>query len=337
MPSTQSQGIYLILGTRRTNADLSSQCDENLPACSQCVSRGYKCPGPITGPVFVSMNPKAKHKVVAKRDRVDRRQKPNIPSNDAMNILSSSISDVSNIGPSTVPQLAKSYNQLLLPSSYQPSRAAPFQELFLGHFISTFNNRNLQRTSIESWYEELPRILNTSQYQTVIDSIRAVTMVHYGVITANMPVQTEAYRWYAKALKGQRIVVQKDWQGLSGRMPAGEEVLPPILFALFELVTLTTPTGFAEHIVAAAALLQLRKPENCQDGLAHLLFRTVRISLVCRVYLEYLNKSSNLILYRYTAVCIRKKNISLQHIHGLLYPSMYIPKHYLTDSLIFYS
>ena len=287
MPSTQSQGIYLILGARRTNADLSSQCDENLPACSQCVSRGYKCPGPITGPVFVSMNPKAKHKVVAKRDRVDRRQKPNIPSNDAMNILSSSISDVSNIDPSTVPQLARSYNQLLLPSSYQPSRAAPFQELFLGHFISTFNNRNLQRTSIESWYEELPRILNTSQYQTVIDSIRAVTMVHYGVITANMPVQTEAYRWYAKALKGQRIVVQKDWQSLSSRMPAGEEVLPPILFALFELVTLTTPTGFAEHIVAAAALLQLRKPENCQDGLAHLLFRTVRISLVCRVYLEY--------------------------------------------------
>lgn len=62
-------------------------------------------------------------------------------------------------------------SQFLLPSSYPPSRTAPFLQRFLGHFLSSFDNRNIHRTQMRSWYERLPSILNSSRCQTCLDSI----------------------------------------------------------------------------------------------------------------------------------------------------------------------
>lgn len=34
------------------------QCDEKVPECTQCTSRGRTCPGPTVGMIFVSMAPR---------------------------------------------------------------------------------------------------------------------------------------------------------------------------------------------------------------------------------------------------------------------------------------
>jgi hypothetical protein len=216
--------------------------------------------------------------------------------------------------------------QFLLPAGYQPARGAPFQELFLSHFMSSFNNQSLHRTATKSWYEELPEVLSRSRYQAVIASIRAATMVHYGAMTANVSIQTEAYKWYAKALQGQRILLQKGRVALSKTMPTAEEILSPVVLSLFELVLSTTPTGWIEHILGSSTMLQLRKPENCQTGLSHLLFRSLRVSVVSLhgIYLKTAPELSG-IIYRFTpllpwmALWPWKNIISLQHLHGVLY------------------
>lgn len=178
-------------------------------------------------------------------------------------------------------QLASAVSsQFLLPSSYEPSKTAPFEQLFLDHFIAAFDHRNLQGTPMRSWYDHLPAIYNTSPYQSCQDAARAAMMVYYGTMTSNPSIQTEAYRWYAKALESQRAFLQKDRLGLTKTMPAAEEILSPLILALFELVSPTTPTGWMDHIAGAATMLQMRKPENCQAGLAHLVFRTVRPTIV---------------------------------------------------------
>jgi hypothetical protein len=172
------------------------------------------------------------------------------------------------------------YSQFLLPSSYQPSKMASFQQLFVGHFISSFDNGKLHRTPMKSWFTEIPTILVAPSYGNCHAPFHAVMMVHYGVMTLNESIQMEAYRWYAKALEGQRKFLQKDRLGLSRTMPNEGDILSSVVLSLFELVSSTTPMGWIDHQLGAASMMQMRKPENCRDGLVHLIFRSMRFSVV---------------------------------------------------------
>lgn len=180
--------------------------------------------------------------------------------------------------------------EFLLPTTYQPSKTTLFEQLFLGHFISEFNHQKLQGIPTGSWYDHLPEIFNSTLNQSCKDSIRSTMMVHYGVMTNDRSIQAEAYKWYAKALESQRIFLQKDPLSLIQKMPTSEEALTPVILALFELVTSTTPTGWANHLTGAAAILQMRKAENCQTGLAHLVFRAVRPTMVstCSIMIKWI-------------------------------------------------
>jgi hypothetical protein len=256
------------------------QCDEKVPECTQCVSRGQKCPGPTVGAVFVTMKPKAKKKAGSKEIKDSNSQKaPTIASEEDQNdhvVRSSAIIKSVSPGGNDVGL----YSQFLLPSSYQPSKMAPFQQLFVGHFISSFDNGKLHRNPMKSWYREIPTILVAPSYRNCHASIRAAMMVHYGVMTVNGSIQTEAYRLYAKALEGQRKFLQKDRLGLSRTMPNEGDILSPVVLSLFELVSSTTPTGWIDHQLGAASMIQMRKPENCRDGLVHLIFRSMRLTIV---------------------------------------------------------
>jgi hypothetical protein len=259
------------------------QCDEKVPECSQCISRGQKCPGATVGAVFVTMKPKAKKKAGAKGGGGSGGQRePSVFSEDTKSDHSNEPSEAVNTTTRDSEQFVgcAASGQFLLPTAYQPSKTAPFEQLFLGHFISAFDNRNLQGTPTSSWYDHLPAIYNTSPYQSCQNSTRATMMVHYGVMTSNASIQTEAFKWYAKALESQRSFLEKDRLGLTEEVPAAEEILSPIILALFELVACTTPTGWMDHVTGAATMLEMRKPENCQTGLAHLVFRTIRTTIV---------------------------------------------------------
>ena len=204
-------------------------------------------------------------------------QEPSVFSDDAKSDHSHSSSEtVSTAAHGSRQFVGSASRQFLLPTAYQPSKTAPFEQLFLDHFISAFDNRDLQGTPMGSWYDYLPEIYNTSPYQSCQDCTRAAMMVYYGVMTSNASIQTEAFKWYAKGLESQRSFLQNTTLGLTKPMPAEEEILPAIILALFELVSCTTPSGWMDHITGAATMLEMRKPENCQTGLSHLLFRTIR-------------------------------------------------------------
>jgi hypothetical protein len=167
-------------------------------------------------------------------------------------------------------------------TAYQPSRAEPFQQLFLSHFITSFDNRSLHRTQMPSLYWKLPEFLSSSVAPAAAQSIRAATMVYYGVITGDKAIKTAAYRMYSRALESQRLSLEVNKIGQSSTiLPTAEMILAPLMLAHFELTTSTTPTGWLQHILGAGKMLELRGPENCCDGIIHLLFRTVRQTTVC--------------------------------------------------------
>lgn len=173
-------------------------------------------------------------------------------------------------------------SEFMMPSPNQPSKSAPFQQLFLCHFISAFDNRNLHRTQMKSWYWELPVIVATSTCPAALHSIRAASMLHYGVLSKDISVQTEARRWYSRGLNSQRRLLESGSSKTNAIMPGAEEILSSVMLTLFELVVATTPLGWIQHILAAARMLIMRGPENCQSGLVHMLFRTMRMTVVSK-------------------------------------------------------
>lgn len=230
------------------------------------------------------MKPKAKRSEVKRSGDMNSQRPRSISSDNSQSPHSGGTNEIVSLDGNQLPVVLRS--QFLLPSSYQPSRTAPFEELFLDHFVSSFDTGRLHRTTTESWYSQLPAIYNTSSHQTSQDSIRAAITVHYGAMTTNTSIQTEAYRWYAKALEGQRTILQKDKLLPRISIPTEEEILTPVLLTLFELVATTTVTGWINHSLGSAAMLEMRRPENCQEGLAHLLFRAQRMTIVREISLE---------------------------------------------------
>jgi hypothetical protein len=277
--NAESRYIIVEIQQLRVQATDYLQCDEKLPECTQCETRGNKCPGATVGPVFVSMEPKQKKKARTKgKADSNSKRESSVLSEDSKSDFSGGSSRGATPVPPSSKTLARSSlsMEFLLPSSYQPSKAAPFAQLFLDHFISAFDTQKIMNSPVGTWFDYLPAIYNTSPYESCQDSTRATMMVYYGVMTNNMSIQTEAYRWYAKALESQRNFIQGDTTALPKTIPAAEEILSPIILALFELVSSTTPTGWLNHVMGAATMLQMRGPEGCQTGLAHLVFRAVR-------------------------------------------------------------
>jgi hypothetical protein len=170
-------------------------------------------------------------------------------------------------------------HQFQLPSSYQPSRAAAFQQHFVSHLISSLRSALLYRTKLRSWAFELPTIL-ASAGPTTMYSIRAAAMAYYGILTSDESIQTDACRWYAMGLTCQRSFLQKCAIRRPVEMPTAGDICAPVMFSIFEVVVCTAPSGWIHHLSAAGRMLEMRGPENCRDGTAHMLFRTVRVSSV---------------------------------------------------------
>lgn len=167
---------------------------------------------------------------------------------------------------------------VLMPSSNQPSRAAPFQQLFVSQFVSAYHKRNAWETN--SWYWQLPTILAAAPCSAVLQSIRALTMVYYAHITGDVAIRTEACRWYAKGLRSQRDLLQPSASKPKSIMSRSEDVLSSLMFGLFELLLPTTPGAWIQHVLASAKLLTLRGVESCQAGPAHSLYRSMRVPVV---------------------------------------------------------
>lgn len=163
-----------------------------------------------------------------------------------------------------------------LPTLYQPEKSDIFQQLYLAHFISSHD------TEHQSWISKLPHILaiSNSPGRPEVYAIRATTLAFYGRLTSDEVLQIEASKWYAEGLKAQRESLPITANNRGDELRTQGAVCSAIMFSLFESVICTDPMGWMHHYDAAAKMLEIVGPQNCQSGLMHLLFKTIRLSAV---------------------------------------------------------
>jgi hypothetical protein len=102
-------------------------------------------------------------------------------------------------------------------------------------------------------------------------------MTFYVKLHKDLPVQTGSYRWYVPGLNRQ-------WAALSRldetTTPDIKEVLVPIILSLYKVFTGTTPMSVFQHLAATAKIFEIRGPSNCITGVAHQLFKAMRVTNV---------------------------------------------------------
>jgi hypothetical protein len=260
----------------QTNVEV--KCDEDLPECYQCVSSGRKCPGALQGTLFIDMShvvrqnlgngeegqvsvckpqplPKGTTKIPTKRPLRDSQERDE--------------------------QLCQTSRILTI---YQPKRASAFQELYIGHFMSSVN------PIVHLWVTELPNILSGPAEKEEIYAIRAATMALYGKLTGNRDVQVEASAWYLKGLEIQRTKLSVAAEKENYKPCIHGAIGAAVMFSYFENIICTMPMGWMQHCIAAAKMFEVVGPENCQTGLIHMFFRSMRINSV--IFPELSDRSS---------------------------------------------
>ncbi|TVY37662.1 hypothetical protein LSUB1_G004941 [Lachnellula subtilissima] len=161
------------------------------------------------------------------------------------------ISDTAQTQSKTEPSSLEEHNNQLcqnskLPTTYQPDKAHIIQQLYLAHFICSVNQ------TVYPWVTELPNILSGPAENEEIYAIRSATMALYGRLTAP---EKESYK-----------------PCMHGAIGAA------VLLSSFENIICTMPMEWLQHFVAAGKIFEVAGPENCQTGLMHKFFRSMRIS-----------------------------------------------------------
>lgn len=289
-------------GIRR--ADLITKCDEKKPECSYCLRRGIKCPGAIIGTMFIDMS-SGKRKLIAStsndlasvgdsQDQSEQRDreaagmisKPGLEKKEGDYSNADKIADLNPTAKSMIRRLpptgtaAQIHQQCKLPTTYQPSRASIFDNLFITHFIDFYWD-NKSPLSRDSWVHFVPEIFATCTSLAIRFSIRAATTAVYGHLTKNESIQSNALRWYTFGLEAQRMKIQK--MKMEGTMtPAnGSIVFVALLFVQFELAMCTEPDAWVPHAIAAEQhMLDLMRAQKCRKPLVHHMFLNLRRSSV---------------------------------------------------------
>lgn len=287
-------------GIRR--ADLITKCDEKKPECSYCLRRGIKCPGAIIGTIFIDMS-SGKRKLIAstsndlanvgdsqdlpeQRDRetAGMISKPGLEQEGDYSSDADKIADLNPTAKSMIhrlpPTIAQIQQQCKLPTTYQPSRACIFDNLFIMHFVDYFCG---QKSSLRwhSWVRFLPEIFATCSALAIRFSIRAITTAFYGHSTKNESIKSNALRWYTLGLEEQRMSIQKMKMEGTGTPANGSIVFVALLFVQFELTMCTHLDAWIPHAIAAEQhLLDLMSAHTSCKPLVHYMFLNLRQSSV---------------------------------------------------------
>ena len=166
------------------------------------------------------------------------------------------------------------------PTLYQPSRALPeaFDAAFLSHYVELNKGKRTYAPEIQ-WLVHLPRIHSNANRPAVRLSLRALSMAFYGKLHQDPSILVDSWRWYSVSLKAQRISISRL---KPNSIPDEEEVLVPLILALYEVYVGATSSGSMAHIAAAAEIMNMRGPNNCKSGVIWPLFKGIRNSDVSR-------------------------------------------------------
>jgi hypothetical protein len=267
MPRAQDQGGWTDLSSYSfTHAMPWFQCDETLPECSQCLEAGWKCPGSVSGLIFISMN----------KSRQPLRAASKASSRGSGERPGDSSEGIRHIGELELLQShSRSGSGFNLPPAAKPLVAGAAEQCFIGCFMSSYH------TAVVQWPS---RPIENPTTMALKFSVRAGTMAFYGNLTKNATLQVEASRWYSKAiqLEMSRLSGKASGRKKTAKSVNPETLLTPMTLALFESALCTSPMGWAHHLNAAAKQLEVLGPEKCQTGAMHGIFRSVRLNMVSR-------------------------------------------------------
>ena len=163
--------------------------------------------------------------------------------------------------------------------------ASPYRQIIMQHFVAAFFNPQDREVRPNAWVYELPTLMSDHSSSPLVYSVRAASMAHFAKRTGDMSMQMEACRWYDKGLEAQRLESERtELHLLAGgnidQRLGVAAISAPVMFSLFECVMATSFLAWSQHLKAAAKMLEMRGAINCQSGLIHHVFRTVRIGAV---------------------------------------------------------
>ncbi|KAF4629248.1 hypothetical protein G7Y89_g8903 [Cudoniella acicularis] len=245
------------------------KCDEKIPECFQCLSSGWKCPGPRLDAHFIDMSAKIRDKFPGSHTPKFKPQQKQIQKHDSLNNATDESKRLSAV-PDTSSQVYCELSRL--PTTYQPKKGNVFQHLYIAHFISS------NEIDIQPWITYLPTLLSSSpcQESPEVFAIRAATMALYGRQMKDRAMETEAVKSYSNGLESHRKNLSRATQYSERFM--SRAVCAAMMFAFFESVLCTSPLGWLQHFRAAEQMLAIVGPRKCQNGLMHMMFHSMRIA-----------------------------------------------------------
>ncbi|ORY10951.1 hypothetical protein BCR34DRAFT_484896 [Clohesyomyces aquaticus] len=162
-----------------------------------------------------------------------------------------------------------------LPMYFQPNMEDIFDRAFISHFIAVNNPGQVPLNVQLPWITKIPDMQAYSNKPALRLSIRAASMAFYGKVHQDMAVLTDSYKWYVKGLNYQRQSIQS----LDPRsIPSDDDILVPIILALYEVFAGTTPMSVFHHLAAATKILDMKGPANCTSTVSSTLFKAMRVS-----------------------------------------------------------
>ncbi|KAK9240075.1 hypothetical protein V1525DRAFT_266269 [Lipomyces kononenkoae] len=256
------------------------KCDERIPHCSQCLASGLPCPGALVGNVFLNVthdlaerpgaNPGAEFKPV------------NICQIVFVDEQSTCGSLKHDKGPNSKKRRRKSSSQERAPelehsnvraqdSLYRPI----FEQQVLGQFID-YLVQSPGGPTLKKWMTRLPDLISREDSPTLKYAIRAASMVLCGFLKGDTAIQMEACRWYVAGLESQ----QQELLRLKEAAVSEGEVCATMLLSFYETIRSTSSDAWMYHMRASSRLVELGGPEGYRTGLAHELFRALRLYMV---------------------------------------------------------
>ncbi|KAJ4377972.1 hypothetical protein N0V83_000802 [Neocucurbitaria cava] len=147
------------------------------------------------------------------------------------------------------------------PTFHQPSRALPdaFDAAFISHYVELNKSKRTYAPEIQ-WLVHLPRIHSNANRPAVRLSLRALSMAFYGKLHQDRDILVDSWRWYSVSLNAQRQSISRLSRKRNG-IPDEEEVLVPLILALYEVNVGATTSGSMAHSAAAAEIMQMRGPK----------------------------------------------------------------------------
>ena len=286
---------YTTSSTNSLMTSITLQCDENQPACHQCLKARRTCTGAVQGNRFINwLMPVISHarsvpvptcSVTITGHRANPSAGPShaaksLPLIDPCNHQVASHESHLSLPLDTFHSFSSDSQNLALPTWYQPSKSDIFQQHFTAHFVGNFFNPESFITPQNGWAHHLPSILSLVKSPAVEAAVRATTMAFYGIKADDVAIKAQACRWYCKGLRDQRIELERASSARSVHRLDVASALAPLLFSIFETFMVANPSGWIQHILAADRFLELLGPDACKDGLGHGLLRAVRLGAV---------------------------------------------------------